>query len=183
MVNVLWRDGNHAAAIRVEEMFNAVVQAEPTPVLCGYAMDNFVKANDADEFRRVCDLHTEVQPAEGDARSGDAEAARREIARLQQRARALETEVRQRHELEVTLHRALDGEHVARRAKEQFLAAIGHELRNPLGSILLALDLVEQQLGDSGARELRIIRREVERLARLIDELGAASARPRQPGA
>ena len=57
------------------------------------------------------------------------------------------------------------------RAKDEFLALLGHELRNPLSPILTALELM--QLRDPGAlaEERAIIERQVEHVVRLVDDL------------
>jgi CheY-like chemotaxis protein len=171
MVDILWRDGNHHAAIRLEEMGNALVKDDPIDVLCGYSMDNFVKASDAAAFARVCAVHADVRPAEGYARAADTDARLREVAQLQQRARALEGELARRHDLEVALRQALDRERIASQAKDRFLTLLGHELRNPLGAIVLGLDLIDAQLGDAAARERTLVQREVKLLVRLVDDL------------
>jgi PAS domain S-box-containing protein len=61
----------------------------------------------------------------------------------------------------------------ADRRKEEFLAVLSHELRNPLAPIQSAVDLLEQS-GPTGAgsnRELAMIRRQVQTLKRLVDDL------------
>jgi PAS domain S-box-containing protein len=59
----------------------------------------------------------------------------------------------------------------ASRAKDEFLAMLGHELRNPLAPIVSALELMRMR-GDAGAvRERDIIQRQVEHLVRLVDDL------------
>ena len=59
----------------------------------------------------------------------------------------------------------------ANRAKDEFLAMLGHELRNPLSPILTALQLMKLR-GEIGAdRERDIIERQVEHLNRLVDDL------------
>ncbi len=57
-----------------------------------------------------------------------------------------------------------------RRAKDEFLALLGHELRNPLTPITTALDLMRQKKGDH-ERERIVIERQVEHLRRLVDDL------------
>jgi CheY-like chemotaxis protein len=57
----------------------------------------------------------------------------------------------------------------ANRAKDEFLAMLGHELRNPLSPIVTALQLL--RLRDGERRELSIIDRQVGHLVRLVDDL------------
>jgi PAS domain S-box-containing protein len=59
----------------------------------------------------------------------------------------------------------------ASRAKDEFLAMLGHELRNPLSPIVSALKLIRMR-GETGfAREREIIERQVQHLVRLVDDL------------
>jgi signal transduction histidine kinase/CheY-like chemotaxis protein len=89
--------------------------------------------------------------------------ARRRAEENAERARALEAEARER------------AEQLARqdRAKDEFLAMLGHELRNPLAPITLSLELMKGQLGEVPAAErLRgIIERNTRDLARIVDDL------------
>ena len=59
----------------------------------------------------------------------------------------------------------------ASRAKDEFLAMLGHELRNPLAPILNALDLMALRSPDLHVRERTIIDRQVHHLVRLVDDL------------
>jgi two-component system, chemotaxis family, CheB/CheR fusion protein len=59
----------------------------------------------------------------------------------------------------------------ANRAKDEFLAMLGHELRNPLAPIQTALDLMEMQIPEVAQRERTIIDRQVKHLMRLVDDL------------
>jgi PAS domain S-box-containing protein len=64
-----------------------------------------------------------------------------------------------------------DAAESASRAKDEFLAMLGHELRNPLSPILTALQLMRQR-GDAGCeRERTVIERQVSHLTRLVDDL------------
>ncbi len=74
--------------------------------------------------------------------------------------------------------RLYDGEAVARReaevanrAKDEFLAMLGHELRNPLAPIVTALQLMELRANGQLAHEREVIQRQVHHLMRLVDDL------------
>jgi PAS domain S-box-containing protein len=59
----------------------------------------------------------------------------------------------------------------ANRAKDEFLAMLGHELRNPLSPILTALQLMKLR-GESGSEHERtVIERQISHLTRLVDDL------------
>jgi signal transduction histidine kinase/CheY-like chemotaxis protein len=59
----------------------------------------------------------------------------------------------------------------ASRAKDEFLALLGHELRNPLAPIVTALSLMKLRRGSDHERERGIIERQVHHLIRLVDDL------------
>ena len=65
----------------------------------------------------------------------------------------------------------LDRSEAASRAKDEFLAMLGHELRNPLSPIMTALHLVRQKKGAGCEHELLVVERQVDHLARLVDDL------------
>lgn len=57
-------------------------------------------------------------------------------------------------------------------SRDTFLAMLGHELRNPLGAISLAVELTSRRGDDKLAtRELAIIARQTKHLVRLVDDL------------
>jgi signal transduction histidine kinase len=59
----------------------------------------------------------------------------------------------------------------ANRAKDEFLAMLGHELRNPLAPIVTALQLMKLRGDGRPSREFDIIERQVNHLVRLVDDL------------
>jgi signal transduction histidine kinase len=59
----------------------------------------------------------------------------------------------------------------ANRAKDEFLAIAGHELRNPLAPIHTALHLLELRSGNVGRKERAVIARQVEHMTRMVDDL------------
>jgi signal transduction histidine kinase/FixJ family two-component response regulator len=57
------------------------------------------------------------------------------------------------------------------RAKDEFLAMLGHELRNPLAPIVTALQLLRLRGNDPAEHEHTIIERQVKHLTTLVDDL------------
>ena len=57
------------------------------------------------------------------------------------------------------------------RDRDQFLAMLGHELRNPLSAIVLATEMLGRVAGDVGKKHRGIIERQSGHLARLVDDL------------
>jgi PAS domain S-box-containing protein len=83
------------------------------------------------------------------------------------RKRAEEARARADHEREEALALAES----ASRAKDEFLAMLGHELRNPLSPIVSALQLMRLKGEVRPTREHEIIERQVQHLVRLVDDL------------
>ena len=98
------------------------------------------------------------------AREAAALAAALDAARseLEGALRALEDRSR-------ALDRARERAEAAVRAKDEFLAMLGHELRNPLSPITTAVQLL--RLKGQSSREHEIIERQVSNLVRLVDDL------------
>jgi len=57
------------------------------------------------------------------------------------------------------------------RDRDQFLAMLGHELRNPLAAIQTASELMNRSGGEAWPRERAVIHRQTRNLARLVDDL------------
>jgi signal transduction histidine kinase len=91
----------------------------------------------------------------------------RHAAQAIERARLYAAEKGAKEEVARLLHEARETD----RRKDEFLAMLGHELRNPLAPILTALDLMRHRGGDPVARERAIVSRHVRHLVRLVDDL------------
>jgi len=70
-----------------------------------------------------------------------------------------------------SLQDALAEAREAGRAKDEFLAVLGHELRNPLSPIVASLDLMDMRDTAAHQREREVLRRQVNHLRRLVDDL------------
>lgn len=191
MVDVLWKDGNSNAALRLEELWNEAAREHSFTLLCAYVMGNFYGETNAPGFTEVCARHTHVLSTE---MIGSASLPRTREGALEEHIRSLETELHHRKGLEVALREALRDrsrveaelrESVARersararaeandRFKEQFLAVLGHDLRNPLNTILTTtrLMVMRAELSQESNRRLdRVISSGV-RMQRMIEQI------------
>jgi PAS domain S-box-containing protein len=100
MVDVLWQRGSTRSAVRLEGLWNELAKAEEFSLLCAYSIANVRSTEDAKMFEDVCDMHTHAWPSETFSRLGDDASRLRQIVVLEQRAQALEAEVRRREQLE-----------------------------------------------------------------------------------
>ncbi len=172
MVALLWAEGNREAAIRLEELWDDLATRQPFSLLCAYPIGVFDDTSHAKPFSDMTAIHTSVIPAESyTALQGDAQL--RAIAQLQQQAAALAAETIQRRHAEAGLRHKMEQLADADRRKDEFLAMLGHELRNPLAPVTTALQLMrlhsDEPLRVTRARET--IERQVEHMTRLIDDL------------
>ncbi len=96
------------------------------------------------------------------------------LAHLGELARLLAEQVRVRRAIqkahEENSHLLLELR-TANRAKDEFLAMLSHELRNPLAPIVTALQLIKLRRDDPSLPEYQIIERQVEHLSRLVNDL------------
>jgi PAS domain S-box-containing protein len=154
MVDLLWRDGNPDGAIRLEELWNDLSDYYTFNLLCAYPMGNFYSESHAQHFEHLCRTHSHVFPAESFSSTGsDAGALAREIAVLQQQARALTSEIEHRKQLEESLRESLAGRRKVERELKDFVvnAAIGLHWVGPDGTILWANKAELDLLGYSEA--------------------------------
>jgi signal transduction histidine kinase/ActR/RegA family two-component response regulator len=109
-----------------------------------------------------------------------------DISEIREVGEAIAAAARQRQDYEAEREELLASEKAARleaeaanRAKDQFLAMLGHELRNPLAALSNAASVLEMGSRDERAskRAREVIQRQVAHLSRLTDDLlDAASA-------
>jgi PAS domain S-box-containing protein len=87
-----------------------------------------------------------------------------DISELVRGRRALERTGAERSKL-------LEALEIAARTKDEFLAMLGHELRNPLSPMVTALQLMKMRGNEDTTKEQAIIQRQVDHLIRLVDDL------------
>ena len=88
-------------------------------------------------------------------------------------ARAVAAQEAEREELLRSEQQARAAAEGASRAKDEFLAMLGHELRNPLGALTSASRLLQDPRADADMtrRAREVVERQVKHLARLTDDL------------
>ena len=60
MVAVLCQEGNDAAAVALEEMWNELISRHSLSLLCAYPMSIFDTSSNVEGFRRICQRHSRV---------------------------------------------------------------------------------------------------------------------------
>lgn len=91
-----------------------------------------------------------------------------EMVRSRQAQARAHEELQKAHDERTELIEKLES---ANRAKDEFLAVLGHELRNPLAPIVTALELVRMKNDGVLPREHQLMERQVKHLVRLVDDL------------
>jgi signal transduction histidine kinase len=198
MVDLFWRDGQPEAALALEDCWNELLTRVPARLLCGYDIARFAGERGIHGLRDVCSHHDSVHVMASPAdqvwsdsnqliaelqvhqRHAAVEAERRRVAETAQQA-AL-TELRAVHQrfaelqtITTTLSQAVQGAeqrlHESSRRKDDFMAVLGHELRNPLAPMLTALQVMKLRGDRTCERERALIERQLLYVARLVDDL------------
>jgi signal transduction histidine kinase len=167
MVALLWIEGNADAAIRLEELWNDLARTHAFSLRCAYPMSSFSREEDGDLLLKICAEHSAVIPGESYTALVSEDERLRDIAQLQQKAAALETEIAERRLVEEKLLRS---QSALKSLVEQRTAAlrqlssrllnlqdterrrIDRELHDSLGQYLVALKLNVEILRRSPAQ-------------------------------
>ena len=118
MIDLLWRRSEPEAMLRLEDLWNELAHEHPFSLLCGYVLAAFADERHVHMFQRVCDRHGHVASSEMLRGYAISDQGTRIIAELEQRARALETEVARRTAAEAEREQLLLAERQARADSE-----------------------------------------------------------------
>jgi signal transduction histidine kinase len=185
MVALLAADGNDAAAVRLEALWNDLQRAHPCALLCAYPMACLGGEGRSAFVDEICAVHSAVIPAESFAALATPSERQRAVAALQQKAESLDRAIAERHLVEDRLCDALAAVQIAQteagaahQSRDEFLAIAAHELRNPLTGLSLHAQLALRRLGrdktlapEAVAHTLEAITSHAATLARLLDLL------------
>jgi hypothetical protein len=64
MVALLWAQHKHRAALRLEELWNKLIEQQPLSLLCAYCITGFHGKTSCESYRQVCSLHRHVHITE-----------------------------------------------------------------------------------------------------------------------
>jgi signal transduction histidine kinase len=149
MVALLWSDGKPEAAIQLEELWNDLARVHSFDLHCAYPMSFFAQPRDGASLGRICEAHSRVIPAESyTSLEGDQERLRA-ITILQQKARALESEIEERKRVEQALRERNEELRAAVAARDEFLSVAAHELKTPVTSLRGFAQLLLRDIGRS----------------------------------
>jgi PAS domain S-box-containing protein len=105
MVALLWAEGKQEAALELEQLWNRLMEKQAFHLHCAYPLHLFQRTQDGAAIKKICAEHSHVTPGEQYSVLGSDEARMGEIALLQQKAQALETEIAERERVEADLRK------------------------------------------------------------------------------
>lgn len=172
MVGVLSEQGNSAAAIHLEGMWEHLQERFSFSLFCAYPMSSFNTAESSDQFDRICQAHSHVIPPNFRAtKSSSNEDNLRDLAYLQQKAAALESEIQVRKHFE---HRLAIRENELREFLETATEGI-HQV-GPDGTILWAnkaeLEMFGYQAHEYIGHDIREFHADVGTITEILCKLG-----------
>lgn len=93
MVALLWAQGNQQAAIKLEELWNEIQQIHSFTLFCAYPMNGFSDKTHLIPFEKIGHTHSRIIPSETYSSLLSDDERMREVAKLQQKAKSLESEI------------------------------------------------------------------------------------------
>jgi PAS domain-containing protein len=100
MVALLWPEGNEAAGVQLEKLWNEFGKSHSFSLYCAYPVDAFKGVTDGGAFLQICNEHSRIIPVESYAGQPNPNGNLRIIALLQQQASVLHAEIAKRKRME-----------------------------------------------------------------------------------
>ena len=171
MVALLWMEGNGAAAIQLEQLWNDLAKTHSFSLRCAYPIGGFDGHDDSARFSTICAEHSGVIPDEGYTSLATEGERLRSIAELQQKQQAHEA-----------LHRTKEGlekEVAERKEAERKLLASERSLRELSSHLLRLQDEERRRLGrdlhDSVGQYLAVLKMGLDSLKGDMEASGDAA--------
>ncbi len=92
MVALLWAEGKHDAAVRLEELWTCLADQHSFSLRCAYPMEGFNKDGHRESFMKICAEHSAVIPVRASGMLLGHDEQLRTIANLQQKVEVLESQ-------------------------------------------------------------------------------------------
>lgn len=106
IVALLLQDGKIEAAIQLERLWSNLAEKYPFSLRCAYPMSGFSRGEEhGDQLLSICAEHSHIIPGESYSELASEGERNRAITRLQQKARALESAVAMREQIQEELQR------------------------------------------------------------------------------
>lgn len=198
MADNLGKNGNSKESIRLERFWNDLSNDYSFTLLCCHYLGGFETNSQTEAFLNLCQQHTHVIPAEDcndDINHGEYnriltllqqqtfainEVYHRTIAFLQQQTLALKKEVEERKQVELALQACESKSQFDLRMRDEFLSLVSHELKTPLTSFKLQMELAKRQFAKDDPNLInkafvgKLIENggnQIERLNKLVDNM------------
>jgi signal transduction histidine kinase len=139
MVALLWEEGKHDAAIRLEQLWNELGKEHSFFLHCAYPIRSFSNDHHGEPFLKICSEHSDVIPSDSYSALDSQVDQRRNIALLQQKEQA--------HDALRQTKIRLESEIAERKVAEQKLRASERSLRELSGRLLQMQDAERRHLG------------------------------------
>jgi len=157
LVALLWSEGNHSAALQLEELWNKLHNNNPFSLFCAYPLNGFVGGELEKSVEAVCSAHTKVIPAESYNDLADSNGRRKAVLKLQQKAKSLDFEIAAREDFERQL---------------QISETLYRKYCDAIGDGLITLNPDTQKITDLNDSAKRLLATENELVGKELWEVG-----------